>query len=1196
MFEKSRGLKIFSKTCFIALLLTAAAYVPALGQTSGAGITLSCQNEKLSDALKKVELMSDYKIIFSYNDIGNLRVSADIKDASVTSAIKTLLEGQPLSYTIDNKYVRIFADKKKALSKKGCFSGKVVDENGDGMPGVHIRSDNGRLATVSNDDGTFSILAERLSSADFTFTFIGMKTTERTLKNGVGETVVMKDAVNSIDEVVVTGYQQLNKREMASAVSVIKEEDIHLNGTLSIDQMLAGQVAGMSVTQTSGSPTATPKIRIRGTSSVIGNKAPLWVLDGVVLSDAVDVDHSDLTGEDAVYLVGNAIAGINPSDIESITILKDASATAIYGVQAANGVIVVTTKKGKSGKARIDYGSSLTFSQRENYSRLNLMSATERIELSKEIQAAGLHYPRQTYSIGYEGLYYKYANKTITKDEYDKQLNYLESNNTDWFKVLFRNAATFSNHASVSGGNDQTTYYTSLGADDIQGTARKEKTHRYTMTAKLDSWLFPRLFVSMQLNASQSHNNGYNTSATSPRSWAYNTSRAIPCYNSDGSLFFYTPYVSYSSAYDDLQRNYLYELDNTGNKSTNTSLTARLSVTWKILDYLKYEFQGSYAYTENTREQWASEKSYYISKIRGWSNSYDVTVGSYEWENSVLPQGGIYTRGENSSGAYNMRNQLTFSKMIKDDHLISIVGISEVRSDDRRGFSGTYYGYFPERGYIFSPSLTSKYVSKTLPGLAPTKTVSTINTASFRGIGTYSYKDKYTLNANISMDGSNQFGSNPKYRFLPIWSVAGKWTLSQEDFLKGNKTISYLALRSSYGLQGNVDSNTSPDLVLQIGEIDSKTGLPLSTVRYYPNKDLRWEKTQSYNIGVDFSLWNDLLSGTIDVYNKKGSDLLMSKTISAVNGMESLTINAGNLRNSGIETAIKVQPINTRDWTAYGEIIYSYNNNKLLSANSDKDITYSDKVAGSALIVGEALGTLYSYDFAGLNHDTGLPVFRDASGKTSFTKVINGKTVEVPNYTILSTEVGLVKSGKLTAPTTGSINFGLRYKSWRINASFLYTLGGVARLPSIYNNVYKTFDPEYNVSRELLNRWRKPGDEEKTNIPVLYDDYTYSNLYDAGYFKTATGATRLYGYSMYDYSSARVCSTDNLRMRSLTAAYRLPEKILKRIKSTDASVQIQFTNLFLIANSRWHGCDPELGQSATSSIPRTVSVGLNIRF
>jgi TonB-linked SusC/RagA family outer membrane protein len=1186
--------RTFSHTCVVAIILFCFFCGSLNAQQSKDFISLQCNNENLTDALRRVERMSDYKIIFSYSELQDIRVTVSIKNTTVVHAVRILLSGQPLTFTVKDKFIRIFSDKKRTLSQKGYFTGKVIDEEGIPLPGVHIRSANGTISTISDANGVFRALAGNLESQDFTFSFIGKTKVERTLKSGYGETIILKELVNSIDEIVVTGYQKLNKREMASAVSVVKAEDIHLNGALSIDQMLAGQVAGMSVTQTSGSPTATPKIRIRGTSSVIGNKAPLWVLDGVVLSDAVNVDHSDLTGDDAVYLVGNAISGINPSDIESITILKDASATAIYGVQAANGVIVVTTKKGKTGKAHVNFNSSLTFSERENYNRLNLMNATERINLSKEIQEAGLHYPRSNYTIGYEGLYLKYANKTITKDEYDTQLAYMESSNTDWFKLLFRDAFTLSNHASVSGGNDQTTYYTSLGVDDIQGTARKETTHRYTMTAKLDSWLFPKFFVGMQINASQSKNNGYNTSAASPRSWAYNTSRAIPCYNQDGTLFFYTPYVSYSSAYDNLERNYLDELDHTGNNSTNTSVTARLNMTWRIFDFLKYEFQGSYAYSHNIRESWASEDSYYISRIRGWSNNYDVTINSYEWERSVLPQGGILNRGDNTSGIANMRNQFTFNKAINEDHLFSVVGISEIRSESRKGFSGTYYGYFPERGYIFAPSLTTKYVSSALPSLTPSKSVNTLNTVSFRGIATYSYKDKYTLNANISMDGSNQFGTNPKYRFLPIWSVAGKWTISQEKFMKPVKAVSYLAMRASYGLQGNVDSNTSPDLVLQIGSIDEKTGLPLSTVKYYPNKDLRWEKTQSYNVGLDFSLWSDLFSGTVDVYNKKGTDMLMSRTISAVNGVESLTINAGDMRNSGFETSLKIQPINTKDWTFYTELIYSYNKNKLLKANNNKDITYKEKVSGSALIVGEALGTLYSYDFAGLNHDTGLPVYRDASGSTTFTKEINGVTQEIPNYAILNTEVGLVKSGKLSAPTTGSVNFGLRYKNWRVNASFLYTLGGVGRLPSIYNSVYKTFDPEYNVTRDLMKRWKEPGDELKTNIPVLYDDYTYSDLYDKGYLKSGAGATRIYGYQMYDYSSARVCSTDNFRMRSLTIAYRVPQTFLKRIKFSDASFNLQITNLFIIANKRWHGCDPELGQSATSSIPRTISIGLNI--
>lgn len=975
-----------------------------------------------------------------------------------------------------------------------------------------------------------------------------------------------------------------------------------LSGTISVDQMLAGQVAGMSVVQTSGSPTAAAKIRIRGTSSIIGNKSPLWILDGVVLSDAVEVDHADLSGDDAEYLVGNAISGVNPSDIESITILKDASATAIYGVQAANGVIVVTTKKGRVGKARISYSGGMTVQQRENYNRLNLMTAEERITLSQEIQAAGLHYPRSSYDIGYEGLYAKRMNKIITRAEYEEQLAYLISNNTDWFDILYRNSISQQHSVSVSGGDDQTTYYTSVGYDNSKGTARKEETDRFTMTSKLNSRITPKLFLGLQINASYSDSDGYNTSVGSPRNWAYNTSRAIPCYNSDGSFFFYEPYSTSTSASDKLQRNYLYELDQSGNNSISTGITSKANLTWQILPALKYEVQGSFVIAHNKRESHATEDSYYVSKLRRWSSNYEVVRDGIEWDNSPIPQGGVLNKSDNSSNTYNLRNQFTYNKTF-NDHVISLVGISEIRSENRESFACTYYGYMPERGYTISPAYTTKYMQTlaSSSALVPSITNNTRNTASFRGIACYSYQNKYTLNGNISMDGSNQFGSNPKYRFLPIWSIAGKWTISEEKFLKQfEHTVPYLALRASYGIQGNVDSGTSPDLVLKIGDINSETGLPQSSVQYYPNEDLRWEKTTSYNIGLDYSLWNDKLSGTFDFYDKVGTDMIMHKTISAVNGRVTVPINAGDIRNVGFEASLRYTPVNTKDWTFYTEFIYSYNKNTLLKANAENETSttdpkskaYLEMIGGSALIVGEALGTIYSYDFAGLNHDTGLPVYRDKTGSTTFSETADGVTTRYPNYNVLVTEVGLVKSGVMTAPSTGSLNLGLRYRNWRLNTTFMYTFGGVSRLPSIYNSVYKTFDPEYNVTCDLIDRWKAPGDEMHTNIPVLYDETTYNNLHN----KVSQGVSRLYGYAMYDNSSARICSTDNLRLRSVSINYNVPAKLLKKYHISVLSIRFQMQNLFIIADKRWHGADPELGRSATSSIPRSASLGLNVTF
>lgn len=1081
-------------------------------------------------------------------------------------------------------------------------SGKVVDESGAPLAGVTVIEGNSQQdnpnAVITDTEGNYTISLRNPEEAVLNFHFVGMvtetvKVNGRQLAHRIINVTMQEDNL-SIDQVVVTGYQTVNRRELASAVTHLPADKIMLDGVMSIDQMLAGQVAGMSVTTTSGSPNATPKIRVRGISSIIGNKSPLWVLDGIILDDPVEVDHSDLMGDDAEYLVGNAISGINPNDIESITVLKDASATAIYGVQAANGVIVVTTKKGKSGSPHVSYSGTMTLQQRDSYNRLNLMSAYDRINLSREIMDANLHYDRaqSSLTIGYEGLFNQYNTKSLSQQEFRSEVIRMIERNTDWFSILYRNALTQRHSVSISGGNDRTTYYASLGADDTPGTARGERTDRYTLMMKLNSWIHPKIYVGLQVNAYLSDSQGYHTSVN-PKDYAYTTARTIPLKNNDGSLFYYEPYDALGSGKDELTFNILDEISNSGSNSRTGNVTSKLNFVWNIWDGLKYEMQASYIYSDTVKNIYANEDSYYVSTIRGYSRDYEVYVNSDIWNDSPLPQGGTLIRASTVIQTYDVRNQLSYNREFSQDHVVSVMALSEIRSSSTDGFSSYSYGYMPDRGKVISPAYTERYTNLLTDGyFEPVITDNVRNVASFRGVASYSYKDRYILNGSISMDGSNQFGSNPKYRFLPIWSVSGKWTVSEEEFMQGGRFINYLALRASYGIQGNVDSGTSPDLVLKIGDISSETGLAESTVSYWPNADLRWEKTRSYNFGLDFSVLGNHLNGTVDFYHKMGTDMIMSKTISGVNGITSYNINAGDVNNTGMEVSLGGYPIRTNDWSLNVQLIYSYNRNVLKKANTDSgDITNSDRINGTALIVGEALGTLYSYDFAGLGHNTGLPIFRDKDGNTS--TVINGR--EYTNYTIYESEVGLVRSGYSTPPATGGINTGLRYKNWRLNASFTYALGGVARLPSLYSgSTSNIFDPEFNMTTDILNHWKQPGDEEHTNIPALYDDYSYDDLLLRP--ADSSKGSILKGSSLYDYSTARICSSDNFRLRSLSLSYTFPGEIIRKLKMSSLTMRLQANNLFILANRRWHGFDPELGTSATTPIPRTYTFSLNVTF
>ena len=910
--------------------------------------------------------------------------------------------------------VLLLSSSQVMAQKVRVVTGHVYDPGKEALVGVTVAVKGSTSGgAITDENGRYMILVPNESGTVIVFSSIGFEKKEVAVGDKKVIDVTMTEKSAYLDEVVVTGYQNVNRRELASAVSQIEMDEIKLSDKFSIDQMLAGQVAGMSVTTTGGGPSATPKIRIRGTSSLYGNTAPLWVLDGIILDDnSVNWDASgnlDPLAEDAQYLVGNAIAGVNPNDIESITVLKDASATAIYGVQAANGVIVVTTKKGRNGPAQVTYNGSVSINQRENYRRLYLMDAGERVQLSKDLLDSRLSYTRKDFNLGYEMLKAQYDAKKLTRSQFDAAVTEMIDRNTDWFDLLFRNAVTQNHTLSLSGGNESSTYYSSVGASISQGTAREEVSKRYTATLKVNSWISPKVYIGFQLNGSITDNQGYHSSFN-PDSYARETARTIPAYNADGSLFFYRPYESFSTsnmANQTYAFNALHESQTTGNYADLASLTGLMNFVWKIYDGLRYEMTGSYVYNATKTTTWAQEDSYYVNQLRGYVFD-ELEFGSSFWNESVIPQGGVLSKSEATKTTLDIRNTLSYSKDFKG-HLVSALATSEIRSVITDGFSGTHYGWMPERGQVISPSYTDAYIVDLKNGaFTPVITDNRANTVSWIFSGIYSYKDKYTLNANVRMDGSNQFGENPKYRFLPIWSVAGKYALTNEAFMKPYEDwLSYLALRLSYGIQGNVDKGTSPDLVMQIGSIDSNTGMATSTVAYWPNEDLRWEKTTQYNVGLDFSFLLDRITATVDFYKKVGTDMIVNKTISAVNGYTIRKINGGNVNNSGVELAVKFTPLQTKDMRLVIGFVHSYNKNELIKANDETNNTRENMLSGSALIEGEALGTIYSYPFAGLDHETGLPVFYDKKGNTSATWL--SKTYK--NYTLYEDEIELVKSG-----------------------------------------------------------------------------------------------------------------------------------------------------------------------------------------
>lgn len=1062
-------------------------------------------------------------------------------------------------------------------------TGKVTDESGEPIPGVTVSVKDTKEVVTTNLEGEFSISLPAGKDI-LVCKCIGMRTEEIQAVPGKPLNIQLNCENTMLSEAVVTGYQTFSRRESASAISTAKLDDIYMAGAMSVDQMLQGQLPGIAVMNVSGEPSGTPRIRIRGTSTINGNKAPVWVVDGVILEQDVPISASELNSDDAEYLIGNAISGISPQDIESITVLKDASATAIYGVKAANGVIVLTTKKGRIGRPTISYHGEVVVTDRPSYRNYDRMNASERMLLSKETFESGLSYP----SVGtmnlnrgdsYEGLINSLINREITRQEFDDEALQMAKRNTDWYDVLFRNAVTQNHNVNISGGTETAKYYFSVGYNDNKGSAKGSESRRFTSLGKVDVNYNKYLNFSLKIDYSTITNDGYNV--VNPFTYAYNAARTLTPYNADGSYHMYQ--YSNNRLY-----NVLHELDNTGKSVTNNDFNALLNLNINIFRGFKYQGVFSYHNSTSNSRDWKKAESNAVAVMRGYEyNQFDENDTDY-WE-SPLPYGGVLNQGFMHKTGYTVRNAVNYNNSFNGIHDVNVYGGFEIRGTKYKGTSVTGYGWTPEFGEQFNPIYTTSFTNQYAASgrLLPTNTNTMSRVASFFGTASYTFDNRYVLNGNIRSDGANKFGSNPKYRWQPTWSIAGKWELTNEMFMRDIAEMgNYIALRGSYGVQGNIHDDATPNLILQIGNRDPLSNLQTSTIYRLPNPDLRWEKTRSWNAALDFSVLNSRISGSFDVYRKHTTDLIMDKTVASSTGRARLFMNAGVMDNYGYEGNLSVGVIRSHlvDWNI--NVNFGHNTNKVKLANDDFYST-SEEISlmlnGNIPVEGEKLGMMYSFDYAGLGDD-GYPLFRGKDGKLYHDG--DPRMFE------------LVKSGSINPDLTGGFDTQLTFwKRLSLSVGFTFSIGGVKRLPAIYSNTGRAMNPMTNVSTDWSNRWRRPGDENVTDIPILYNSKDAEKFSSRGLrmWNPEDPYSLEYCTYFYDRSSVRVADADFLRLRLIGLTYRVPEKYLKKIGISSLMLRAQATNVHVWASKKWKGLDPETPEANVPVLP-AYSFGLNVSF
>ena len=1146
-------------------------------------VTIHLEQVKIQEVFKEINKQTGLDFVYSamqLNEIG--MVSLDVKDVTVEVALKKLFEGKPFTCKFEMKSIIIRKVETVTAGKTSrTIRGVITDKSNEPLPGVTVLLKGTSVGTASNTKGEF-VLEVTGSVDSLVVTFVGMKTQYvKLLPDKDSYRIRMEYDVEEMQEVVVTGYQTINRKRSTGAITSVNADKIMRPGVLSIDQMLEGQIPDMMFMSNSGEVGVVPKIRIRGTSTLIGNREPLWVVDGIVLQDPVNISPEELNNPDYVNRIGNAIAGLNPQDIERLDILKDAAATALYGAKAANGVIVITTKKGHIGKPIISYNMNVSYKRRPRYTdrQIDLMNSKERMEFSKDLVDSGYTFPGGMNMVGYEGLINQLYRGALTYDEFTKQVQYLECLNTDWFDLLTEDAFSHQHTVSISGGTETVRYYSSVGYAKDNDVIKGNNNERYTVALNLNADLSPRISTSLGINGNVTSRE-YSQDEIAPLDYAYNTSRTIPAFDENGDYYYYQNSGGTANSF---RYNILNELENSSYDQEGSSISFNMTLNVKFTNYLNASVVGSYSTSNTDIEGWWGEKSHHVALLR--QSEYGDAPAKGDDSESALPFGGELTTNSTRNRNYMLRVQLNLDKYFgQDKHNVNASVGYEVSSTKYKGNSSTMRGYYKDRGKQFSITTLNDYPAFKAwleANAYPTISDNLTNLLSAYATVSYSYQSFFTLNGNVRFDGSNKFGDQSNDKLLPIWSISGNYTISEHEWLQRN-WIDYIMLKASFGYQGNMLEGQSPTMIIKQLPTDPLYNELVSELSVYPNPNLKWEKTSSFNGGLTFSLFKRRLQMETSVYYKRTKDAFLTKQISTVNGLEEYVVNSGDVKNSGYSIAATIIPVETRDFNWILATSFSNVFNKVETLPGAEQFELNNFLNGTALVKGKPVGTFYSYKFVGLNPTNGYPIFDDMQERQE----------ELEGLTKYDVYTRVLKATGNREPTmSGSINNTLRYKNWRLNMNLAYSLGAKVRLFKLFDS--NTFLPENNVRREFVKRWRKTGDEKNTVIPA---PNCYLTHYSSSGEKIPTIANN--SLDMYNYSDIRVVSGNYLKCSTMSLTYEFPMEKLERIKLSRLALNLSATNLFTICSSKLKGQAPQ--QSGFAEIQLTdrptYTVGVSVSF
>lgn len=1087
-----------------------------------------------------------------------------------------------------------------AKAQEVTVTGKVTSgTDGSELPNVSIRINGSGRGTVTDFDGNYNITVDSPTDT-LLFSFIGFNDRSEVVGDRSEINVVMSEESTELGEVVITGFQEVQRKLFTGSAANVKMTDAKITGMTDATQMLEGRVAGVTVDNVSGTFGTSPKIRIRGNTSINGDNQPLFVVDGVILEDLNNVSADDIMTGNANTLTASSIAGLNPDDIESFQVLKDASATALYGTRAKSGVIVITTKRGRSGQTRVNYSGNFSIHLRPSYSQFDILNSVDEMSVYRELYEKGLvDITTSVKADNYGSLGKMFA--LISEHQIpwgpngslnEEFLNQYETANTDWFDVLFRDYSLQQQHSvSLTSGTEKHNSYYSLSFLNDNGQTIADNVKRYSGTAKNSFQFTNRFSLDLKLTANYRQQQVPGTTNRdfdpitgryrrdfdiNPLSYALNTSRSIRPYDSDGNLEYFRRNYAPFNILREIELNYI----NIDVADIATQADINLDLTDNLT--LRSTVQGRYATTQ--REHVIHEQSNQAEAYRADDTQYIQDANPLLFRDPddpgaqpkvILPEGGFNNVNEDELKNFYIRNSIDWSSTFNTVHSVSVLAGQEIKFTDRFSRRADGIGVVYENGGIVN---TDPLIIDFLNRQGIRTYEIEVDRERFAGLflnGAYSFNEKYIFNGTVRYDGSNRLGKSKNARYLPTWNVSGAWNVDRESFFDFN-WIDYLKIRATYGLSANLGPNTSALLNLQsavtLRPTDVETYLYIQDLE---NSDLTWEKLKELNVGFDFGVFKSNITGTVDFYKRNSFDLIGLMQTSGVGGNAFKYGNYADMASEGFEVSLNTVNIARNDFRWVTNFNVGYSRDRITRLDFNPRLADAIAQGGAAVIGGPRRG-LFSTKFAGLD-SRGIPTYFDDTGEVVY------------NYDLQDREnLRDILKFEGSAEPRGAGGFGniFSYKNFSLNVFLSFKFDYKIRLDDAFSPRYTDFS---SMPKSFVNRWMVPGDENITDVPVILDKQTV----EGGF------TDYLSAYDLYNKSTVRVADGSYVRLKSVRLGYTFPGNVARRIGASTAQLSVEAQNMALLySDEKLNGQDPEFFSAGGVALPqpRLITTAITIGF